>query len=116
MTSAAHLRLIGIEKAFGAVRVLDGVSLDAAPGEFIALVGPSGRGKSALLRIAAGLERPDAGEIELGRVDVTAKRAADRDIAMASQSFALYPHLTAAQNMALIGIWRAVCPPAATRR
>jgi multiple sugar transport system ATP-binding protein len=101
MTSAAHLRLIGIEKAFGTTRVLSGVSLDAAPGEFIALVGPSGCGKSTLLRIAAGLERPDAGSIELGGIDVTARRAADRDIAMVFQSYALYPHLTAAQNMAL---------------
>ncbi len=101
MSTPAHLRLIGVEKAFGATRVLDGVTLEAAPGEFIALVGPSGCGKSTLLRIAAGLERPDAGRIEIGGVDVTSRRAADRDIAMVFQSYALYPHLTAAQNMAL---------------
>lgn len=98
---SAHLRLIGIEKSFGSMQVLDGVSLDAAPGEFIALVGPSGCGKSTLLRIAAGLERPDAGAVEIAGVDVTGRRAADRDIAMVFQSYALYPHLTAAQNMAL---------------
>jgi len=98
---AAHLRLSGIEKSFGATRVLDGVSLEAAPGEFIALVGPSGCGKSTLLRIAAGLEQPDAGSVEIGGTDVTRRRAADRDIAMVFQSYALYPHLTAAQNMAL---------------
>jgi multiple sugar transport system ATP-binding protein len=96
---ALHLRAIG--KAFGETRVLEGIDLVVAPGEFIALVGPSGCGKSTLLRIAAGLEPPDSGQVVLDGRDVTALRAADRDMAMVFQSYALYPHLTARQNMTL---------------
>ena len=98
-TPAIHLRAIA--KSFGETRVLEGIDLAVAPGEFIALVGPSGCGKSTLLRIAAGLEPPDAGQVVLDGRDVTAVRAADRDMAMVFQSYALYPHLTARQNMAL---------------
>ena len=99
MTPAIHLR--GIGKSFGDTRVLAGIDLAIAPGEFIALVGPSGCGKSTLLRIAAGLEPPDDGQVLLDGRDVTALRAADRDMAMVFQSYALYPHLTTRQNMAL---------------
>lgn len=97
----AGLTLVGIEKRFGQTIVLRGVSLAAAEGEFIALVGPSGCGKSTLLRIAAGLESADAGRVELDGRDVSAIRPADRDVAMVFQSYALYPHLTARQNMAV---------------
>ena len=99
MTPALHLD--GIGKSFGGQAILSGVALAAGPGEFVALVGPSGCGKSTLLRIAAGLEKPDAGRVLLGGQDVTAMRAAERDMAMVFQSYALYPHLTARQNMAL---------------
>ena len=88
-----------IEKAFGTTKVLHGISLDIADGEFMVLVGPSGCGKSTLLRMLAGLEDIGAGEIAIdGRVvnDVDSK---DRDIAMVFQSYALYPHLTVADNM-----------------
>ena len=98
-TPAIHLK--GIGKSFGETRVLEGIDLAVAPGEFIALVGPSGCGKSTLLRIAAGLEPPDSGAVLLDGRDVTAARAADRDMAMVFQSYALYPHLTTRQNMAL---------------
>ena len=101
MQDSAALHLRGIGKSFGATRVLQGIDLAAAPGELVALVGPSGCGKSTLLRIAAGLEAPDEGAVELNGADVTAMRAADRDMAMVFQSYALYPHLTARQNMAL---------------
>ena len=97
----AQLGLIGIAKSFGPARVLSDISLHAARGEFIALVGPSGCGKSTLLRIAAGLERPDRGQVLVAGRDVTVTRAAERDIAMVFQSYALYPHFTARQNMAL---------------
>ena len=100
MTTPA-LELRGIGKSFGKTRVLEGGELAAAQGEFVALVGPSGCGKSTLLRIAAGLETPDEGSVHLADTDVTAMRAADRDVAMVFQSYALYPHLTARQNMAL---------------
>ena len=88
-----------IEKSFGATKVLHGISLDIADGEFMVLVGPSGCGKSTLLRMLAGLEDIGAGEIAIdGRV-VNEVDSKDRDIAMVFQSYALYPHLTVADNM-----------------
>ena len=100
------LHLQAIEKSFGNNRILAGIDLQVRAGEFIALVGPSGCGKSTLLRIAAGLERPDSGRVLLNGKDLTAARAADRDMAMVFQSYALYPHLSARQNMALPLIMR----------
>ena len=96
-----HLAVRAITKRFGTSTVLDGISIEAAAGEFLALIGPSGCGKSTLLRVISGLEAPDEGQIVLTGRDVTAMRAADRDIAMVFQSYALYPHLTARQNMAV---------------
>ena len=100
------LHLQAIEKSFGDNRILTGIDLQVRAGEFIALVGPSGCGKSTLLRIAAGLERPDSGRVLLNGKDLTSARAADRDMAMVFQSYALYPHLSARQNMALPLIMR----------
>ncbi|CAH0342730.1 ABC transporter ATP-binding protein [Rhizobium sp. CECT 9324] len=90
-----------INKSFGGNSILKGVSLEADAGEFIALVGPSGCGKSTLLRIVAGLDHADHGEIVIGGEDVSAKAAGDRNVAMVFQSYALYPHLTAGQNIAV---------------
>ena len=95
------LSLRGITKSFSGNAILKGVSLDVEPGEFIALVGPSGCGKSTLLRILAGLDHADEGEIVIGGEDMSAIAAADRNIAMVFQSYALYPHLTAGQNIAV---------------
>jgi len=89
-----------VAKSFGSVEIIKGVSFDIDDGEFLVLVGPSGCGKSTLLRMLAGLEEIDAGRIAIdGRIvnDVDSK---DRDIAMVFQSYALYPHMTVAQNMA----------------
>ncbi len=97
--SAISLR--DIRKSFGENQILKGVSLDAQPGEFIALVGPSGCGKSTLLRIMAGLESADSGNILIGTETMTDMAPADRNVAMVFQSYALYPHLTAAQNIAV---------------
>ena len=88
-----------VRKAFGAAQILHGVSIDIADGEFVILVGPSGCGKSTLLRMIAGLESVTSGEISIaGRVvnDVPPK---ERDIAMVFQNYALYPHMTVADNM-----------------
>jgi len=95
------LSLRDIAKSFGGNAILKGVNIDVEPGEFIALVGPSGCGKSTLLRILAGLDHADGGEIILGGNDVSGVAAADRNIAMVFQSYALYPHLTASENIAV---------------
>ncbi|PZM12524.1 ABC transporter ATP-binding protein [Rhizobium tubonense] len=95
------LSLRGITKSFGDQAILKGVSLDVAPGEFIALVGPSGCGKSTLLRILAGLDHADGGEILIGGQEMSGIAPADRNVAMVFQSYALYPHLTAGQNIAV---------------
>ncbi|MBV2184160.1 MAG: ABC transporter ATP-binding protein, partial [Rhizobium sp.] len=97
--SAFSLR--DINKSFGGNSILKGVSLEAEAGEFIALVGPSGCGKSTLLRIVAGLDHADHGEIVIGGEEVSGRAAGDRNIAMVFQSYALYPHLTAGQNIAV---------------
>ncbi|MGR3435390.1 MAG: ATP-binding cassette domain-containing protein, partial [Shimia sp.] len=93
------LALFDIAKAYGETPVLRGIDLAVDEGEFLTLVGPSGCGKSTLLRIMAGLEAPDSGRVRLRGEDVTGTRAADRDLAMVFQSYALYPHLTVSENM-----------------
>lgn len=97
----AGIRLRSIAKSFGETSVLKGIDLDIQDGEFITLVGPSGCGKSTLLRIIAGLERQDQGDVHIGERLVNAVRPADRNLAMVFQSYALYPHLTVGQNMAV---------------
>jgi multiple sugar transport system ATP-binding protein len=97
----AAITLDKIAKSFGAVDVLHDVSLDVADGEFLTLLGPSGCGKSTLLRIIAGLEHHDSGGIAIGRRRVDGLAARDRDIAMVFQSYALYPHMTVADNIGL---------------
>lgn len=109
MTEASHenkrmpvagLELREISKAYGAVPVLDRVSLSMAPREFIAFLGPSGSGKSTLLRIVAGLETLDSGEVILDDRRIDGLSPGERDVAMVFQHYALYPHMTVAENMA----------------
>jgi multiple sugar transport system ATP-binding protein len=97
----AALTLHSISKRFGAVAVLDGVSLAVESGEFVALLGASGSGKSTLLRIIAGLETPDSGAIHIAGQLATHRPPAERDVAMVFQNYALYPHKTVAENIAL---------------
>ena len=94
------IALHGLSKSFGQVAVLKGIELSIGEGEFVVLVGPSGCGKSTLLRLLAGLELATAGSIEMGGRDVTELPPKARDIAMVFQSYALYPHMTVAENMA----------------
>ena len=94
------LSLSGITKSFGSTTVLHGIDLTVADGEMIVIVGASGCGKSTLLRIVAGLESPTTGHVAIGGREVTQLEPADRDIAMVFQNYALYPHMTVAQNMA----------------
>lgn len=97
---AASVSLAQIEKVYGTKRTLNNVSLDVAAGEFLTLVGPSGCGKSTLLRIIAGLTPHDSGQVHIGERDVTALPARDRNVSMVFQSYALYPHMTVAENIA----------------
>ena len=95
----AGITLDRVTKAFGAVKAVDGVSLEVGDGEFLVLVGPSGCGKSTLLRLLAGLEDVTDGTIAIGDRDVTDLAPRSRDIAMVFQSYALYPHMTVRQNL-----------------
>lgn len=95
----ASVELKDIRKSYAALDVIHGISLDIADGEFIALVGPSGCGKSTLLRMIAGLEEITDGDILIGDKVVNGMTPRERNIAMVFQSYALYPHMTVAENM-----------------
>src|SRR6266542_7112144 len=87
-------RFLGGERA-----AVDDLSLDIADGELLVLLGPSGCGKTTALRMLAGLEHPDAGDIRIDGKSVVALEPKDRDIALVFQSYALYPHMTARDNI-----------------
>jgi ABC-type sugar transport system ATPase subunit len=93
------VRLEGVVKRHGATTVLHGIDLAIEPGEFFVLLGPSGSGKTTTLRILAGLESVSAGRVLMDGVDVTTQEPGQRDVAMVFQSYALYPHMTVAQNV-----------------
>src|ERR1700753_2505396 len=95
------LTISNLRKSFGPVEVLKGVDLEARSGEFVALVGPSGCGKSTLLAMIAGLDTVSEGEIRIDGKLVNSVAPKDRDIAMVFQSYALYPTMTARQNMTI---------------
>ena len=95
------LKLTNLDKAFGEVKVLKDINLTVDEGEFVVFVGPSGCGKSTLLRVIAGLEEASSGTVEIGGQVVNAIPPAKRGIAMVFQSYALYPHLSVRDNMAL---------------
>ena len=97
---APVLQIRDLQKRFGQVEVLKSISLDMARGDFLVLVGPSGCGKSTLLNCIAGLDETSGGTITIGGRDVTQVPPRDRDIAMVFQSYALYPTMTVAENIA----------------
>src|SRR5690606_16172971 len=95
----SSVKLRGVRKSYGHVEVIKGVDLDIAAKEFVVFVGPSGCGKSTLLRMIAGLEAITAGELEIGGSRMNDVDPSKRGIAMVFQSYALYPHMTVAENM-----------------
>src|SRR6202011_5273595 len=97
--SMASVQIRDVRKAFGATQVILGVDIEIDDGEIVVLVGPSGCGKSTLLRMIAGLENITACEIRIGERVVNNVPPKERDIAMVFQNYALYPHMTVADNM-----------------
>ena len=95
----APVTIRDVKKSFGTAQIIHGVDITIADGEFVVLVGPSGCGKSTLLRMIAGLENITAGEIRIGDRVVNHVPPKERDIAMVFQNYALYPHMTVADNM-----------------
>jgi multiple sugar transport system ATP-binding protein len=99
VSRGGQVTLAGVVKRHGTFTALHGIDLEIAPGEFFALLGPSGSGKTTTLRILAGLETVNEGRVFLDGVDVTDAEPGERDVAMVFQSYALYPHMTVAENI-----------------
>jgi spermidine/putrescine transport system ATP-binding protein len=97
--SSAEIRLIDLEKRFGDVRAVDGVTLDVRPGEFFSLLGPSGCGKTTTLRMIGGFELPTAGRVLLRDRDITTDPPDKRPVNMVFQNYALFPHLDVGANV-----------------
>lgn len=99
MTPPSFVKLDGVAKRWNGQLGVEGISLDIPEGSFTALLGPSGCGKSTTLRLLAGLELPDEGMISIDGKDVTTSAASDRNLSMVFQSYALFPHLSVAENV-----------------
>lgn len=100
MSAVAGLEIEALAKSYGGRRVLDGVSLSVARGETLALFGPSGAGKTVLLRLVAGVVEPDAGRVALFGRDIPELPPEARGIGVTIQNFALFPHMSAFENIA----------------
>ncbi len=111
----AGLSFAGINKSFGDVQVLRELDLEVPDGALLTILGPSGSGKTTLLRIAAGLESPTTGRLSMGKRDVTEVPPAKRDVAMVFQGFALFPHMTVAENIGF-GLTARKTPKAEVRK
>src|SRR5438477_10756826 len=110
------LRLQGVRKSYGQVVAVAGVDLTVEEGEFFTLLGPSGSGKTTLLRLIAGFERPDTGRIELGGRDVTSTPPYLRDTNTVFQDYALFPHMSVAENIGYGLRVKGVSKPAREKR
>src|SRR6188472_864135 len=98
-TSGAHLELGGLAKYYGSRPAVDGIDLGVGAGEFVTLLGPSGSGKTTTLNLVAGFASPDAGTIVLDGAAVQNLAPHKRDIGMVFQHYALFPHMTVAENV-----------------
>ena len=98
--SGVAVRLKGLRRSYAGVPALDGLTLVVEPGEFVSLLGPSGCGKTTALRVLAGLETADSGQVLVGGRDITGVPANKRDMGMVFQAYSLFPHLTALDNVA----------------
>jgi putative spermidine/putrescine transport system ATP-binding protein len=107
---------IGLRKAYGDVVALERLSLEVWPGEFFTMLGPSGSGKTTTLRLIAGFEQPDSGAVELDGADVTRRPPYQRDVNTVFQDYALFPHMTVAENVAYGLMVRGVGRRERTRR
>jgi putative spermidine/putrescine transport system ATP-binding protein len=96
----ADITLAGVSKSYGDVVAVGGVNLHVGDGEFFTLLGPSGSGKTTTLRVIAGFEQPDAGSVTLGGVEITSRPPYQRDVNTVFQDYALFPHMTVAENIA----------------
>jgi putative spermidine/putrescine transport system ATP-binding protein len=100
LENAPDIRLRGLVKRYGDLAAVDGIDLEVARGEFFTLLGPSGSGKTTTLRMIAGFELPDAGTVELAGTDVSRLPPFERDVNTVFQDYALFPHLSVADNVA----------------
>ncbi|SDO44041.1 putative spermidine/putrescine transport system ATP-binding protein [Nakamurella panacisegetis] len=98
--AGVRVELRNLRRSFGDVHALNGMSLDMTPGELVVLLGPSGCGKTTALRVLAGLEDADAGQVVVGGKDISSVSTAKRDMGMVFQAYSLFPHMTARDNVA----------------
>ena len=96
----ADIALRNVRKRFGDIEAIKDLSISIADGEFLVILGPSGAGNTTLLRLVAGLERPDGGSVMIGGEDVTREPPAVRDVAFVFQQYSLYPHMSVYDNLA----------------
>ena len=111
-----QVSISNVRRDYGAVVAVDDVSLDIGAAEFVSLLGPSGSGKTTLLMMLAGFEQPQSGSITIGGRDVTRVAPNKRDIAMVFQKYALFPHMTVAENIAFPLLMRKVDQSARARK
>ncbi len=98
--AGVRVELRGLRRSFGDVHALDGMNLDMTPGELVVLLGPSGCGKTTALRVLAGLEDADGGQVVVGGKDISSVSTSKRDMGMVFQAYSLFPHMTARDNVA----------------